>query len=338
MKKKVFAICDLEASYACNLSEYLNGKKAMPFEVQAFTNAESLQKFALENEIGILLISPSAFCREVRELPIDRVILLSEGEQREEQDLPFVYKYQSSDAILAEVMEYYVQDHPQQQLFTLSVRKTRLYGVYSPISRARKTSFALALGEILAESGKVLYLNFEEFSGFEALFQEHHSTDMTDLIYFYRQKDSSFIYKLNSVIQTFHNLEYIPPAISPMDLRDVSAQEWIGLLNELLSFREYDAILLDLSWQVNELFQILSACDRIYMAVMDDLISQAKLKQYERLTELFHMEELQKKTIRIRPPIQQLQRDGSDPVQQLVYGEMGSYVRHLLRREENPDG
>ena len=170
MKKSIFAVCDLEASYACNLMDYLNEKKSTPFEVQAFTNVESLEAFARENEIEILLISTRAMCNEIRELPVNRTIILSEGETLQGlEEYPFVYKYQSSDQVLAEVMEYYTELHPQPHILTAASRNTKIYGVYSPVGRTGKTSFALTMGEVLAETKQVLYLNFEEFSGFEEL-------------------------------------------------------------------------------------------------------------------------------------------------------------------------
>ncbi|MCC8137296.1 MAG: hypothetical protein LIO76_04400 [Clostridiales bacterium] len=338
MKKSIFAVCDLEASYACNLTEYLNERKTTPFEVQAFTNVQSLEKFAKENEIEILLISTRAMCNEIRELPISRTIILSEGEQISDLGYPLIYKYQSSDDILSEVMEYYVQDHPQPHTLSLGVRNTKLYGVYSPIGRTRKTTFALCLGEILAESKKVLYMNFEEFSGFEELFQVNYRMDISDLIYFSRQKEGGLIYKLNSVIQTFHELEYIPPALSPSDIRDVTGEEWLAFLKEIMSFREYDAIILDLSEQVDNLFQLLSECDRIYMPVQDDMISQAKLKQYEHLLHMLDLEKVQEKTLRIHPPVQPLLRDGGELTQQLIWGEMGNFVRKLLWEEDAKNG
>ncbi|MCD7736215.1 MAG: hypothetical protein LUI07_04505 [Lachnospiraceae bacterium] len=338
MKKSIFAVCDLEASYACNLTEYLNERKATPFEVQAFTNVESLEKFAKENEIEILLISTRAMCNEIRELPISRTIILSEGEQISDLGYPLIYKYQSSDEILSEVMEYYVQDHPQPHILSLGNRKTKLYGVYSPIGRTRKTSFALALGEILAETRKVLYLNFEEFSGFEELFQTKYRMDISDLIYFLRQKEGSLVYKLNTVIQTFHELEYIPPALSPADVRDVTGEEWLAFLKEVMSFREYDVLILDLSEQVDDLFRILKECDRIYMPIQEDRISQAKLRQYDQLVHMLEMEGIQEKTHRIHPPVQPLQREGGELTQQLVWGEMGNFVRRLLWEEEGKNG
>lgn len=336
MKKSIFAVCDLEVSYACNLMDYLNEKKTTPFEVQAFTSVEKLQAFAKENEIEILLISTRAMCNEIRELPINRTIILSEGETVQDlEEYPFVYKYQSSDQLVAEVMEYYAEVQPQAQphILTAGAHKTKLYGVYSPVGRSKKTSFALTLGEILAETKQVLYLNFEEFSGFEELFDTKYRTDISDLIYFARQKEGGLIYKLNSVVQTFHGLQYIPPAVSPADIRDVTGKEWIDFIQRIIAFCEYDVIILDLSEQVDELFQILNRCDRIYMPVQEDIISRAKLAQYERLLHMLDLEEVLERTREIMPPDQVIHEDNGSLTQQLVCGEMGDFVRRLLQEE-----
>lgn len=335
MKKSIFAVCDLEASYACNLMDYLNERRTTPFEVQAFTNVDSLQKFTKDHEIEILLISTRAMCQEIRELPINRIIILSEGEKLQDlEEYPCVYKYQSSDSLLSEVMEYYAADHPQVYYLGEDSGKTVFYGIYSPVGRARKTSFALALGEILAETKQVLYLNFEEFSGFEELFHTKYQKDLSDLIYFARQKEGGLVYKFNSVIQTFHELQYIPPALSPADIRDVSGQEWMDFLHEITVCCEYDVIILDLSDQVDDVFQILRMCERIYMPVQEDMISQAKISQYERLMHMLEMDDILEKTKKIKLPLQMLQKDSNNLTQQLAWGDTGNYVRRLLLEEE----
>lgn len=334
MKKSIFAVCDLDASYACSLMDYLNGKKTTPFEVQAFTNVESLQAYAREHPIEVLLISTRAMCNEIRELSVNRIIILSEGEPLQGlEEYPFVYKYQSSDQLLSEVLEYYADADPQPYIGGASHR-TRMYAVYSPVGRVRKTAFALALGEALAESSQVLYLNFEEFSGFEELFGVKYRTDISDLIYFSRQKEGGFIYRLNSVVQTFHGLQYVPPALSPADIRDVSGEEWIDFLREIDVYGEYDILILDLSAQVDELFQILRGCDRIYMPVLEDVVSQAKVSQYEKLMRMLDMEDILEKTKKLRLPVQPVLRENGDVAQQLVRGEMGNYVRRMLMEEE----
>lgn len=336
MKKSIFAVCDLDASYACNLTEYLNERKSTPFEVQAFTNVESLELFAKENEIEILLISTRAMCNEIKELAIKRTIILSEGEKLEDlEEYPFVYKYQSSDLLLSEVMEYYAADHPRSHFLTTASHKTKLYAVYSPIGRTRKTFFSLALGEILAERKKVLYVNLESFSGFEELFGMTYRADISDLIYFSRQKENSLIYRLNSVIQTFHELDYIPPAVSPADIRDVTGEEWLIFFEELMEYGEYDVIILDLSDQVDELLQLLRRCDQIYMPIQEDMMSRAKLAQYDKLLHILELDELHEKTLRLRLPVQTVSKENGSIVQQLVWGEMGNYVRRLLWEKES---
>lgn len=338
MKKSIFAVCDLDASYACNLMEYLKEKRSTPFEVQAFTNVESLQNFTKTHEIEILLISTRAMCNEIRDLPVNRTIILSEGEQIQDlEEYPFVYKYQSSDQLISEVMEHYAVGRPQVHVFTRNIHPTKLLAVYSPVGRARKTSFALALGEIMAENKKVLYLNFEEFSGFERLFQTSYRSDLSDLIYFARQKEGGLIYKLNSMIQTFHELQYIPPVVSPADIRDVSGAEWMELLQEIVAYCDYDAIILDLSEQVDDLFRILAVCDRIYMPVHDDMFSQAKLMQYEKLLAMLDEGDILEKTTRLHLPVQILQKENENLIQQLVWGAMGDFVRRLLWEEEQHD-
>ena len=108
--------------------DYLNEKRSTPFEVQAFTNVESLKEFAAEQEIEILLISTRAMCNEIRELPISRVVILSEGEQFQETDLeyPFVYKYQSSDQLISEVMDREKFMSARQEVCIMKIRSARI--------------------------------------------------------------------------------------------------------------------------------------------------------------------------------------------------------------------
>ena len=44
--RKIMAICDTEAGYACRLMEYLEEKRSLPYEIHAFTSADTLCDFA----------------------------------------------------------------------------------------------------------------------------------------------------------------------------------------------------------------------------------------------------------------------------------------------------
>ena len=203
------------------------------------------------------------------------------------------------------------------------------------MARSGKTAFALALGEILAESRQVLYLNLEEYSGFEELFGTHYRTDLTDLIYFARQKEENLVYKLNSIIQSFHGLQYVPPAFFSADIRGVTGEEWLLILKRIMEYCEYDVILLDLGGQMEGIFELLQRCERIYMPVAADRIARAKLSQYEKLLQMMEQQEILEKTKKLQVPQTELDPNGPDMIQQLVWGETGTFVRRLLWEEEN---
>ena len=85
---------------------------------------------------------------------------------------------------------------------------------------------------------------------------------------------------------------------------------------------------------MDEMFQILQICDRIYTPVQDDLISRAKLSQYEKLLRMLELDGVLERTRKIRLPVQPLLKENGDLTQQLVWGEMGNYVRRLLWEDE----
>lgn len=208
MKKNIFAVCDLEVDYALNFMDYLNHKKNIPFEIQAFTNVESLIAYGKMNHIE-LLISQKAMCRQVQELEIGKIVILSEGVHPPDLDrYPSVYKYQASSDVVREVMACYgAEKAVAPAVFPVLKKTTEIYAVYSPLGRCLKTSFALTLGQILAKERAVLYLNLEEYSGFEEMLGKGFAQNLSDLLYFVRQENGNLIYKMNSMVQTINNLD-----------------------------------------------------------------------------------------------------------------------------------
>ena len=161
-KKSVFAVCDTEMEYARNFMEYLNQKRNIPFEVHAFSSAEMFLEFAKNNETEILLISDKAMKEEIRRYPIRQIIILSEGVHSPVLDqYPAVYKYQSSEKVIREVMACYgVENGVDTSPALLPKKEMRIIGIYSPVGRTQKTSFALTMGQILANRSEILPQRF----------------------------------------------------------------------------------------------------------------------------------------------------------------------------------
>ena len=177
--------------YARNFMEYLNQKRNIPFEVHAFSSAEMFLEFAKNNETEILLISDKAMKEEIRRYPIRQIIILSEGVHSPVLDqYPAVYKYQSSEKVIREVMACYgVENGVDTSPALLPKKEMRIIGIYSPVGRTQKTSFALTMGQILAKERAVLYLNMESYSGFERLLECSYDRGMSDILYYARQEN-----------------------------------------------------------------------------------------------------------------------------------------------------
>ena len=333
MKKNVFAICDLETEYAVNFMEYLNRRKSLPFEIQAFTSVETLTAYAEKNPVEILLISDRAMCREVQALKIGTVVILSEERpDPARKGFPAVYKYQAQDQLLREVMACYGEAPDLTPLVSLAARRnTEILGVYSPLHRCLKTSIALTLGQILAQDKAVLYLNLEEYSGFEGLMEKTYDSDLADLIYYARQEDADLTKKMSAMIRTVGGLDYIPPVRTPWDLRCLTLRDCRRILDSLVRCSAYEVILLDLGTEMEDILELLKLCSRIYMPVLTDPVSACKMRQFEQMVSAWDCEELWEKTVRLRPPYYASAGWGGSYVEQLAWGELASYLRKALK-------
>ena len=336
MKKNIFAVCDLEVEYALNFMDYLNQKKNIPFEIQAFTTVDSLIAYGKRTHIELLLISGKAMCREVRELDIGKLIILSEGVHPPELDqYSSVYKYQSSSDVIREVMACYgAEKKTAPPQYTVLKKTTDILGVYSPLGRCLKTSFALTMGQILAKERAVLYLNMEEYSGFEELMGRGYDHNLSDLLYYVRQDNQNLIHKMNGMIQTVNNLDYIPPVQTPADIRGTCWQDWEKLLDMVVQDSSYETIVLDIGNGTDENFQLLDRCRRIYMPVLGDAMSVCKIAQFENLLRIWDVPQILEKTVKVKPPFHLGAVPGKEYVEQLMWSELGDYVREVLREEK----
>ena len=174
MKKKVLAICDLEASYAVHFTEHVNRRGNIPFEIHAFTSTDRLGEYLKDHTVEILLISEKAMCSEVGNWNIQEIVILSEDMRRESKErYPRVYKYQSSMNVVREVLAAYGEKKSLKDPAEKFLKpKCRIVGVYSPVARCLKTSLALTLGQIAGRDRAALYMSFEEFAGFEGLLRD----------------------------------------------------------------------------------------------------------------------------------------------------------------------
>lgn len=329
MRKKILAVCDTEENYVRRFCEYVNKKEGYPFEGAGFTSGESLRTFCEEYEVDTLLVAEHVYDASLEKIVKDNIIILSEEEKKEE-GVQIIYKYQSCENVLREVMRYCAEHNPQPADKKIRKSRMKMIGFYTPIHRCMQTSFAITLGQILAKNHKVLYLNFESFSGFERRMGKEFMSDLTDLIYYVTNAREALFYKLKSITETIRNLDYIPPAFSCMDLSRVTPEQWNMMFTELEMHTSYEYFILDLSENMQGIFDILRRCEKVFTLIRDDSAAEAKLFQYEKLLECADYKDVLEKTKRCKLPfIRQISFD----MEQFTYGELADYVRNLVKEE-----
>lgn len=114
-------------------------------------------EFAKNNETEILLISDKAMKEENPPVsdPSDCLFCRRGLHSPVLDQYPAVYKYQSSETVIREVMACYgVENGVDTSPALLPKKEMRIIGIYSPVGRTQKTSFALTMGQILAKSGQ----------------------------------------------------------------------------------------------------------------------------------------------------------------------------------------
>lgn len=292
---KIFAICDTDELYVRNLLKYISHRQKIPMKLQAFTSPELLKEYARQHEIELLLISTEAMDEEIAGLNIEKMVVLTEDGAVDIKGMPTVNRYQASGSLVQEVLQYCGTGSVETAFAAAKMAATKLIGVYSPVRRCGKTSFALALGEAYARKRKVLYVNLEEFSGFRGLLAKEYPMDVSDLLYFFREEKQGMLTHVEEVAQKLQHIRYLPPAICPADLKAVNPEEWREWFL-LLMQSEYEVILVEPGECIHGLEEILGLCSVIYMPFLEDKTAYAKLEEYERYLLLSGWDSLTKKT------------------------------------------
>lgn len=164
MKKNMIAVCDSDTDYACNFTEYLNNKKKLPFRAEAFTDVEKFYSSMGSQPPPMLLIAQKDVDERIQQIKEENVVVLSD--EKEEQKSPYkcIYKYQSAESVIKEVMEYYTEK--TQVPFCSDVRQSmKIVGIYSPSEICASCLFALTAAQILGDEKRVLYVSMEAFAG-----------------------------------------------------------------------------------------------------------------------------------------------------------------------------
>ncbi len=305
LNEKILVVCDRDSRYANRLGENISERKELALQVYMCTCIASMQQFLDGRNPDILLVDESFSQEERKEIQAARTFVLTneEGKELGEHEKP-VFKFQSADKILGIVFETYYNETNNNILKTAKQTRNRLLTVYSPIHRIGKTELALALGKEAAKTGRTLYLNLEEHPDVDGRFLRAEERNLSDLLYYMRLEEQNIAMRLASIVEKQEGLDVMPPMLNCADLKNAASEDWCFLLEQIMENCAYETIILDLGDSIQGEWELLSLSDKIYMPVLEDDISEAKLRQFEYNLKRLGLEELLEKTHRFLAPME----------------------------------
>lgn len=326
--KGVMAIYDDDIRYAGQLARACGQKGRLPFACVHFTDFSELVEYMKQHPVCMLLLG------EKQSLHLDipkglPVILLSEtaGPKAQSEQM-LVYKYQALDKLIREILAGYQQTQTAAGA-AAGDGQSRLAGVYSPVNGCLKTSFALTLGQVLSKEEKVLFISLEDNSAFRKMLCPEAGGDFSDVIYYFHQQKLDFS-TIQPFIYTWEQLDYIQPVRYPEDLCQITASQMKELLTKLCKTGFYKTVIVDFGSYGKTVLPLLSLCQGVYMPVKKDVLSQGKVEAFEAYALQAGYGSLLQKLQKLNlPPISQ--RDSGSYLEQLVWSELGDYVRSMVK-------
>lgn len=324
-------LCDREEEYTRLMGEFLQAHKEIPWNIHTYTSVENLMKCEETGKVTLLVVSERTYDTALEGLKAGRTVILSESGCMREEGFCYVDKYQQAMSVLKELLEIYLDLADVVLPQDRGSGTTRFIGFYSPVRRCLQTTFAVTLGQLLAGRHKTLYLNFEHFSGLRELAAPSGTRDLADLLYFVLCQEEWFRLRLDTMVEHIGALDFIPPMKYGQNLISISVREWQQLFEKIRDTGAYEYVIVDLSENMQGLFELLRFCTKVFTMTREDRVAQGKLEEYQWLLKELEYGDVWDKTSQYAMP--KLHRIPEE-LEQYSRGEMAEFAGNMVRELE----
>lgn len=340
MNREIIAVYDIEPEFASRFVSYLKSKYEERYDMYAFTELTALLEFVEKHRADMLIISQKSIeCVDNPIVPdnlnVKRVVILSENCCDSYMDYKAVEKYRPADIVFREAVECAYEKKVETGEVKETVSDKEIIGVYSPVNRCMKTTFSLTLSNLTGENRRVLYINFEEYSGLKKLLNVDYVGDLSDLVYYFLQDEESIKSRIYGIRREYKKFDFIPPMMFSNDIRNMDMEMWVSFINAVSGLEMYDTIVLDISDMMQDVTEILRICDCVYMPMLKDDISQAKISEFEERMYNRHEDSVLAKIRKFIINPEEYITDYADGMGRLINGRFKEFVREITGGAEN---
>lgn len=280
MKKHEVIYYDMDGQYAKRLGSYISKRKGIPFSFHVFTDESMLSDYLAREKPEWLLLSEDAkdLCPERLQ---HSVMFLTEERSLSKQG-HFIYKYQSADNIVKELISFYYEG--RELSFQKGFSGVTVECVYSPVRRCGKSAFARQRAEELSKNRHTLLVSFDRRRG--QIASRADALTFSDLLFYYLELPNELARKLPYAIETIHGYDCIREAVHLEDLFQMTDRDWYVFLSTVTELGAYQALVLDISFEIRGYEALLGLGEVIYMPYIRQETERKLLEsEIERLRE-----------------------------------------------------
>ncbi len=286
-----------DLNYVEHLINYLNIHYNDTLELNIFNEEMSLMEYLEHYKADILLLDDDysgEFTSKV-------VTVYLTDEQDMDKDRICVFKYQKGEMIYKTILNIYASG-TNKSLHNPREKREDETGIHLFLSingGAGASTVAKAYGIRLAEEKRVLYLNLEMFGDCEKVLKADGNFSLDDILYTLKSRRGSLPLKLESSMKKSpEGICFYAPSANPINLLDLTGEEFLRLLAEMKTGGLFDEIVLDMdifpsAWMLEGLKE----ADDIWL-VADG--TEASAEKYEKFREFITAFE-KKNQLRILP-------------------------------------
>lgn len=309
--EKILTIYDEDELYCKRLSLYLRQNTKLPFQIYPMSTPERLEEFLKKKSADLLLLSEKN-AKSLHFPPKSgrTLYLTEESPLSKKKKENVIYKYQSADRIMREILLQYGE---LALLESNGQGRADIFMIYSPLGRSGKTALAYEIAQVLGKNRQTLFLSLSE-SG-SAYKQSSNSPDissiknnetkerecLTEALYHFKENTlSPLIIKALSYDRGSYST--ILPVRSPEDIQSISSRELALFLDKLAEDAGVSALVLDTDCSLSKYLDCFSQCKKIFMPILPDIISKEKLAFFRNYLKKNLAEEILEKFVQCEIP------------------------------------
>ena len=319
--KHTMIICDSDREYAYKAAGYINNREGFPFEARVCEEVTLLEE-SKDYNIDILLINEEMAKNISDKFLYVNTLLLSGDTLKESRNERAIYKYQSIERIIKEIMLYAATIDNLKNLISRK-NQMKLIGMFSPIGRCGQTSLGLSLGQNLAKKYRTLYVNMDCYGGISTdMLNTPCSGDLSDLLYSVNNDSKDIAALIGGSSGEINGLDVMPNMARHNDLISITYPEWRNFLRHIEDNTDYEYVILDMSKAIQGLTELIILCHMLIVTATEDDVYKDRLEIFK--NELEGLDDITDNVKYIRIPYMK-----SEMTYLNFMSEIGEYAKEL---------